>query len=203
MVDGFVHITHNQFPPVCLAVRCQKPLSGFGPRLLWVVEKVVWWPGFPLPLQLIRGSVTRTPPITYVCLGLWISCWHCQDTGTEEKAFWQWLQHPTDRQRWSLEGHLCLNWLGSWAWHVFSDSKYFRLCGTYRLFGTIQLCCVVWRQPWTVYMDLGIVCQTLIEPTQWPWELSYLICAQIHFLRLGKIGLFFLSSGDYSSLQTP
>lgn len=113
-----------------------------------------------------RGCVTWTPPITYVCLGLWISCWHCQDIGTEEKAFWQWLQHPTDRQRWSLEGHLCLNWLGSGAWHGFSDSRYFRLCGTYSLFGTIQLCCCSMEAAMDSIYGFRYSCQTLIEPTQ-------------------------------------
>lgn len=136
------HYTY-QFRPVCLAVRCPKPLAGLGPCLLWVMQEaeLVWWSGFQLPLQLIWRHVTWTSLITCVCLGLWISCCHCQDLGTEEKAFGQLVQRPIDRKRCLLEGPLCLNWLGSWAWlsspevgMFFSDSKYFRLCGTYSLF---------------------------------------------------------------------
>ena len=99
------HYTY-QFHPVCLPVCCLKPLSGFGPCLLWVVLEAepVWQSGIQLLLQLIWGHVTWIPPVTYVSLGLWIHSWYCQDAGTEEKPSWQWPQHPVDRQQWVVGG---------------------------------------------------------------------------------------------------
>ena len=170
----------SPFSAVFLAAHCLRLLSGFGPWPLWVLAESVWCSSFQPPLQQVWD--------------MWpgLHQWHtaAPDFGSvvsfaEKKG--QRKSHFVSDYNSGGSGGASLTLLVSFlslviearGWQIFfckrTNSKYFRVCGTYSLcwnYSVLLLHCESGHRP---CVDLAVVCQSLIWPAQWSWELSYLM----------------------------